>query len=159
MTAPNIQDVATLEAREDLRALFEAMYAHFAAVGGRALLAESGYTAWTAYYAKTAGRSRLVVEARDDTGRAIGFAEALLRSAPAHLGGGVTGFVAHLYVDPAHRGGPVARALVDRMRGWFTERGVRLVELQIVHGNAVADRFWRGLGFQPDLQQMRLTLD
>ena len=66
--------------------------------------------------------------ARDETGTPIGLAH--FRAMPRPLGGNEIGFLDDLFVDPAHRGGAVARLLLEAVaaeaarRGWAKVRWI-----------------------------------
>ena len=66
--------------------------------------------------------------ARDKAGTPIGLAH--FRAMPRPLGGNEIGFLDDLFVDPAHRGGAVARLLLDAVaaeaarRGWAEVRWI-----------------------------------
>ncbi|WP_085808854.1 GNAT family N-acetyltransferase [Sphingomonas sp. TZW2008] len=140
-----------------LEALFAALYTHLEAAAGRRLLRDDGYEHWIARYDKVAGRSRVLIGAWD-AGRLIGFLDALLRAAPAHQIEPVSGFIAHLYVDPAYRERAVATRLTDAAGAWFRDRNVTTIELQVVAGNEAAHLYWRRLGFEADNVQYRKML-
>lgn len=153
-----IEDLPDAAAAAPLAPQFEAMYAHFAAVSGQRLLRDDAFRHWLgAYGPPTALKSRLICAARAD-GAMVGFAEGLLRAPPAWFSPGWIGFVAHLHVAPEWRKRGVASMLVERLRAWFKERGVKQVQLHVVRGNTGAEAFWRAQGFEPELQQMRCDL-
>lgn len=52
-----------------------------------------------------------------------------------------------LFVDPAHEGRGIGRALIDTATRWLFERGVPTVELSTTPGTR-ADRFYREAGWQ-----------
>ncbi len=60
-----------------------------------------------------------------------------------------SGFIADVFVDPAHRRRGIARQLVETMTAWFAERGIYLVEWQVAAMNPGAIRFWESVGGQP----------
>lgn len=161
--SPVVEDVADAAAAADIEPLFLAMYAHFEAVSGRATLREDPFRLWLGTYGPpAAAKSRLICVARQGAGpngACIGFAEGLLRMPPAYFRPGLIGFVAHIHVVPEWRGQGVARALQERLRAWFVTRGAREAQLQIVHGNTLAETFWSRQGFQPELVQMRCELE
>jgi GNAT superfamily N-acetyltransferase len=66
--------------------------------------------------------------ARDEAGTSVGLAH--FRAMPRPLGGNEIGFLDDLFVDPAYRGGAVARLLLDAVaaeaarRGWTKVRWI-----------------------------------
>lgn len=85
----------------------------------------------------------------------IGFAHASLKLAPEHLGGARIGHIGHVFVLPEHRRGGTARALVQELHHWLLDRQVTSTELQVVQGNAAGLAFWRSLGYEVELVQLR----
>ncbi len=84
-------------------------------------------------------------------------------TAAGRLGGMVTGEVKRyphmepaliatigvMYVTPEWREQGVGTALVTKMLAFFHEKGAEEISLRYVIGNAEAERFWTGLGFEP----------
>jgi len=58
------------------------------------------------------------------------------------------GYVEGLYVDPAHRGAGLGRALLDFGAGWFRDRGCRHMATDADIGNEPAQRLYEYLGFE-----------
>lgn len=54
-----------------------------------------------------------------------------------------------VYVSPSHRGQGVLEALVETVAAWSRECGRRLLDLEVVTGNARAIRAYARLGFAP----------
>jgi ribosomal protein S18 acetylase RimI-like enzyme len=52
-----------------------------------------------------------------------------------------------MWVAPHARGEGVARALVEAVTGWATERGARTLTTSVAEGNAAAARLYAGAGF------------
>ncbi|WP_454293848.1 GNAT family acetyltransferase [Salana multivorans] len=65
------------------------------------------------------------------------------------LGGydGHRGWLYYLAVDPALRGGGIARALVAAAEAWLSERGARKVQLMVRGGNP-AESLYPRLGYE-----------
>jgi len=68
------------------------------------------------------------------------------------------GFIADLFVAPAHRRQGIARRLVETLNAWFAAQGVQMVEWSVAAANAEGLRFWEALGGQPIMVQMRMPL-
>ena len=66
---------------------------------------------------------------------------------------GRRGWVHRLAVDPAHRRGGVASALVGELEQRFRDRGAPRVNLLVLPDNADGLAFWQRLGYlpQPDV--------
>jgi ribosomal protein S18 acetylase RimI-like enzyme len=91
-------------------------------------------------------RDRLRILAAASDGGVRGFVT--VAPTPASLLLGTAWGVRDLYVDPAHRRGGVARALVDRVVADARAAGVRRLSLQTEPDNAAALALYAGLGFR-----------
>ena len=135
-------------------ALFEMMHAEMASQGMLLRLAENGARIWLDATKSGLERfGRLAVAEAD--GRVVGFAHAVVKLAPDHLGGARTGHIAHVYVTPTHRRSGIARALVASLHEWLGAKQVTSIELQVVHRNEAGLAFWRSLGYGTELLQLR----
>jgi aminoglycoside 6'-N-acetyltransferase I len=86
----------------------------------------------------------------DECGRAVGFAEAALRT--DHVNGCETSPVAFLegiYVPAAARRRGIARALADAVGRWAVSRGCRELASDALLDNDASHRFHRAIGFTP----------
>ena len=97
--------------------------------------------------------------ARADGGRPVG----ILTLSPgfAIYAGGEYGVIDEMYVRPAWRGQGVGRVLVEQALGIARQRGWRRVDVTTPtddHQNT-AGRFYRGCGFEPTGEKLRLLLD
>ena len=54
------------------------------------------------------------------------------------------------------RGGEASQKMFAEMKKWFVEKKVHSIELQVVPENTIGLNFWRKLGFEIELNQMRL---
>ncbi len=72
---------------------------------------------------------------------------------------GRTEILNDLYVEPAHRRGGIAMALVSAAIAHARSRGATRLELATEHGNAGALALYRALGFEPDSGFARLALE
>jgi ribosomal protein S18 acetylase RimI-like enzyme len=71
----------------------------------------------------------------------------------------MAGFLADIYVNPAHRGQGVGRALVDELTEWCRERGVQYVEWYVATSNIEGRAFWKAIGGRDVITRMRINLD
>jgi GNAT superfamily N-acetyltransferase len=159
-------EIRTRPARPDEIAevgrMWRAMYDYQAARGMALALRDDATEIWTR---QLAGRLDspvsviLVAESPDDAGLA-GFLAAQIKRLPPHLAAdkAKVGFVSEVFVDEAARRHHVGAALFEAALAWFRAADVGSVELQVVHGNDVAQQFWTRMGFQPELLQMRRKL-
>jgi GNAT superfamily N-acetyltransferase len=64
---------------------------------------------------------------------------------------GILGEIDSLYVVPERRGHGTSRALAEAAVAWLRQRGAHTIR-HLSCADATDDhRFWRGLGFQPDM--------
>lgn len=73
---------------------------------------------------------------------------------PGTLQGAVEGYVLNVYVDPDHRRGGVARAVMRAIEEWCRERGVARV---VLHASVMGRALYEELGFV-DSNEMRMSL-
>jgi ribosomal protein S18 acetylase RimI-like enzyme len=138
-------------------ALFREMYEFQEAHGLLLGLAPDGPAKWLQGVVKGLGRFGCLVGASDGD-RLVGFAHGSLQVLPDYLGGGLGGFISHLFVRPEVRGSALGQKLAERALLWLQEKGVSSVELQVLVRNERAIRFWEKLGFVPELFQLRKFL-
>ena len=135
-------------------ALFEEMHREMAGQGMGLSLAEGGAVRWREGVARGLERfGRLVVAERGN--ELVGFAHGALKLAPEHLGGVRLGRIADVHVLRDACGSGPGRAMVGRLHGWFQEREVASIELQVLAGNEAGQAFWRSLGYRVELLQLR----
>jgi ribosomal protein S18 acetylase RimI-like enzyme len=134
--------------------LFTEMHSEMATQGMQLRLVPNGASMWLEGIRHGFERfGRMVVAEADGT--VVGFAHGAIKLSPEHLGGERVGYVAHLFVLPAHRRAGIARALATHLNAWFAEKNVRSVELQVVRDNGAGAAFWKSLGYKVELTQLR----
>ncbi len=69
-----------------------------------------------------------------------------------------TGIISGVFVLPEARGRGVGKALAETAEAWFAENGLLTSELQVLHGNEVAQHLWEELGYEPLALGMRKKL-
>lgn len=69
------------------------------------------------------------------------------------------GEIVMCWVEPGLRNRGVASALVSEAEYWFTENGIRHIELNFIVGNTEAEAVWERLGYKPFRITSRKTLD
>lgn len=141
-------------AMHEIVPLFEAMHAEMAQQGMLLHLSPEGARTWLDGIKGGLERFGHLAIAEAD-GQVVGFAHAVVKLAPEHLGGARIGHIAHVYVTPAHRRSGIARELVRSLHTWLGARQVSSIELQVVHRNEAGLAFWRSLGYGPELVQLR----
>ncbi len=137
-----------------LEPLFTAMHAEMAGQGMLLHLSPDGARIWSGGIKSGLERfGRLAVAEVD--GQLAGFAHAVVKLAPEHLGGERIGHIAHVFVVPQYRRSGTARGLVASLHEWLQAKQVASIELQVVQGNEPGLAFWRSLGYAPELLQLR----
>ncbi|MGE0875225.1 MAG: GNAT family N-acetyltransferase [Burkholderiales bacterium] len=95
-----------------------------------------------------AARNMRAFLALDASGAPAGLLEVSIRNiVDGCPGEDAVGYLEGLYVDPAHRGEGLGRALVDFAAGWFRERGCRHIATDTGIENTAAQRLYEHLGF------------
>lgn len=74
------------------------------------------------------------------------------------LAAGDCGYVADLCVRADRRGRGIGRGLFQTLRGWFAERGILALEVQVVRANPASQAFWRKMGFADFLRTLRTEM-
>ena len=69
------------------------------------------------------------------------------------------GEIDSLYVVPEHRGGGLSRALAEAAVRWLRDRGARAIRYHSCADAHDDHRFWRSLGFEPDIVCLSLYRD
>ena len=150
-------------AREDeideVGRMWAAMYAFQAARGMMLALRPDAIEIWSRGLATRLDSPVSTILVAEVAGRQglAGFLAAQIKRLPAHLSADKpkVGFVSEVFVHDDARRHHVGRALFDAASAWFERAGAGSIELHVVHGNEVAAAFWRGMGFEPELMQMR----
>jgi ribosomal protein S18 acetylase RimI-like enzyme len=65
------------------------------------------------------------------------------------------GFLADIYVEPAYRRLGAGRALVQALKDWFHERGIKSFDWHVATHNQAGLSFWRSVGGRDVMLRMR----
>ncbi|MFN5182251.1 MAG: GNAT family N-acetyltransferase [Bacteroidota bacterium] len=118
-------------------------------------LASKGNELWLDALKRSVGKTSILIIA-EFSGKPIGFAHGQLKISPDYLGNLRIGTVAHFYIKKPNRGGDTATLMFTEMINWFKEKNVHSIELQVLKNNYTAEKFWKKMGFEEELNQMRL---
>jgi ribosomal protein S18 acetylase RimI-like enzyme len=111
-----------------------------------------------AYLRTLMGRDdALAVIARDGS-RLVGYAVGRITSLPPFFESRQRGYIHDVYVRERYRQRGIGRRLVEEILAWFRRRGVTLVELTVAANNDDATAFWRSMGFDTYMYQMKRLL-
>ena len=109
---------------------------------------------WIASIEKILGRfGELIVAVENDT--VVGFAAGLLRFTPDLLGAKKVGYITYFYVTPAARKKNIAKKMLAELENWFREKNVHSIELQVTFNNTTGQGFWKAMGYQHEVIQLR----
>ena len=136
---------------EDLDAHYRQFPYHFARIEGLG-------QAWLDSFRRTLGRySQLFVAELD--GQIVGFSLGRLKRVAPYLGGYLVGEISDVWVDPDVRRLHIGEVLNLQAIAWLGNKGAESIEVQVLEGNQPIQHLYRKLGFQPELRQLRLTLE
>lgn len=94
--------------------------------------------------------------AEEDSGSVEGYCLAVILQNPPVVPWPHYGCVAEISVRPRRRG--IGGRLLEAAHGWFRERGIPYVEVQVSVRHEEARRFWRRHGYAEFLERLRLEL-
>lgn len=137
--------------------MWSAMYAFQQAAGMVLPLRDDAEDIWKRENASRLDTPLATVLVAERDGQLVGFLAAQTKRLPPVFAPGnpKIGYISAVYVDPAARRGQIGRALVDAALAWFAKAEVSSIELQVIAGNDTARAFWTGVGFVPEILQMR----
>jgi GNAT superfamily N-acetyltransferase len=72
------------------------------------------------------------------------------------LSGARRAYIMNVYTDPAYRRQGIARALMTQLLAWSREQGMKLL---LLHASEDGQALYQSLGFQPRLDEMRITFE
>ena len=93
------------------------------------------------------GETAAPLDAPDPPGSPVGLCIVRVDYAPAILEETERAEITDIGVRPSYRRRGVATALLGTALEWVKDRGVSRVEIQVAHGNAEGQAFWRARGF------------
>ncbi|HNQ82597.1 MAG TPA: GNAT family N-acetyltransferase [Bacteroidales bacterium] len=147
-------DNAELPDWDEIPGLFNEMYARMDEMGLMVPLAADGAQKWLRSTRNTAGKFGIVVLAR--IGEVpVGFAHGMIKFLPDYLGNHSVGLITHVFVKDIARKKGLGRELVKMLEGWFHDKNVHSIELQVINDNLPAQKFWENLGYRVELTQYR----
>ncbi|MBL8162752.1 MAG: GNAT family N-acetyltransferase [Anaerolineae bacterium] len=92
-------------------------------------------------------------------GRVVGYALAMVADLmPDIFDQQASGFLADIYVEPDVRRLGIGRALIESLKAWFRERGVRHFDWHVAAQNHEGIAFWRAIGGQDVMLRMRAQI-
>ena len=140
-----------------VESLFAEFYADLHSKALSLPLQANGAAQWRRSIERSLGKLNQVVVAVED-GRAVGFAQGVVRIGPSYLGSAKLGVVSHLYVQPDVQGRRVGASMVAELEDWFRTVNVEECELHAIWTNDQARDFWKKMGYAEKLVDMRKRL-
>jgi ribosomal protein S18 acetylase RimI-like enzyme len=151
-----------LELIGELEPLWEALVAHHHAVAPQRGAQDAPANAWARrrdeYAAWLAQDASFALVARDDAGRAVGYAVIVVQAGSPGSGAPERyADIVSLALAPAARGRGLGRQLLERAAAELAAAGVTELLLDVDAANEGAIRFYEREGFAPMLIRMRRT--
>lgn len=87
-------------------------------------------------------------------GRLVGYIIGTIKSSPPVLEPPQFGFISDICVAPEWRRTGVGRSLYETLKGWFRERGLNVMQLNVAQRNRLSQAFWEEMGFEGYLVYM-----
>ncbi len=142
------------ELEKELAILFIEMYIEMRDSGLMLDLADDGVVKWLKSLKNTLDRfTKLYMVFYDSI--PVGFASGSLAITNDYIGSKKIGIINHVFVLKEHRGGQLARQMVNRLEEWFKAMKVHSIELQVLFNNTGAIEFWEKMNYSTELLQMR----
>ncbi len=88
----------------------------------------------------------------------IGYFRGMIEPAPMYLAPKKIGVVYDLFIKPEYRGKGVGKKIFQAALGWFQDRNVKNIELNVDARNEPGKNFWKQHGFSEYKIRMRLDL-
>ncbi|TVQ65384.1 MAG: GNAT family N-acetyltransferase [Balneolaceae bacterium] len=133
--------------------MFVEMYRFMADRGLTLTLQKGGEKIWLKSMMPLLGKTNAVVVAFADDAP-VGFAAGNIRIAPAFLGNKKVGHLSHLFVDENFRTYNLGRKLSNQLEEWFSQKGVELIELDVLTRSEDVIRFWERGGYLREYVKM-----
>jgi ribosomal protein S18 acetylase RimI-like enzyme len=68
------------------------------------------------------------------------------------------GYIGFMYVKPAFRGQKISALILDSLKNWGKEKGLKELRLDVYHTNTSALKSYEGFGFAKSLVNMRINI-
>ena len=136
--------------------LFNELYGYIGKTEKKLLLPPEKNAAeiWTEAIEKILGRfGELIIAVEKDT--VLGFAAGLLKFTPDYLGTKKVGYITFFFVSPAARKKNIGKKMLTELENWFEKKKVHSIELQVTFNNTAGQTFWKAMGYQHELIQLR----
>lgn len=129
-----------------LSTLWQQIMVERALMDRRVRLVEDACEIWQAELARHLENTNVKVWVAEQPERLIGYLIGWVLERPTLYLQQRYGFISDLGVDGhAHQGG-VGTALFEAAKPWFEQKGVEIVEIEVMHHHPIAQAFWRAQG-------------
>lgn len=137
--------------------LFLEMYDHITDKGLMTPLVTGGEKIWMESVRKSLGRFGALIVATSGN-EVVGFVHGMVRFLPDFMGGEKVGFVTHQHILDDYRGKGLGKELMEALEKWFSEKGIKQVELQANYYNEYSRKYLEKSGYKYELVQFRKFL-
>jgi ribosomal protein S18 acetylase RimI-like enzyme len=142
----------------EIARMYEDLDAHYRQFPYHFPLIENLGQAWLDSFRRTLGRfSQLFVAELD--GNIVGFSLGRLKRVAHYRGSYLVGEISDVWVHPGARRLHIGEVLNLQTIAWLGNQGAESVEVQVLEGNEPIQHLYRKLGFQPELRQLRLSME
>lgn len=145
--------LATFDEVAQVKSMWIKLYEEQAAGGMMITLPADAFTHWVDSIKTIYDRFAWLFLAEKD-GNIVGFTLGRTRSAPKYFGGDLIGFISDVFVDDSARGAGVGRQMMESVMKFYTDQGVKRIELQVIMSNIPAHELYKKLGWKDELIQM-----
>jgi GNAT superfamily N-acetyltransferase len=90
--------------------------------------------------------------------KVVAYLLAHVASRPPHLAEKSFGFISDLMVSENLRQQGMGRAMLETALDWFREKGIKTVELNVLVGNDLGEKFWTETGFRTVLSRKMIKI-
>ncbi|UCC18084.1 MAG: GNAT family N-acetyltransferase [Dehalococcoidales bacterium] len=94
----------------------------------------------------------LVLVAVEDQ-KVVGYSISQITRMPPFSRGKTIGVIYDMAVTASHRRKGIGKEMLDWIKTWFNNRGIKRIEISVVTKNTIGSSFWREQGFQ-DFEQI-----
>jgi GNAT superfamily N-acetyltransferase len=91
-------------------------------------------------------------------GRLVGSGYARIEDSKPYLQHGQHAYLGFMYVAPDFRGKGINQAIINALEKWVVKQGIKELQLEVYHENAIAIKAYEKVGFPRHMIEMRKCL-
>lgn len=155
-TAISIKELSVqdTELMKDVEYLFLDLYDYLKSRQLALPLIENGEKLWMESIKNTLGKYSTLSVALIDH-KVVGFSFGMVKYLPDYLGGKKVGTIPYFFIQSEYRNQQIGTQLVENLCRWFALQKVSSIEVQVAAINPNAEEFWKQMGFEHELKQLR----